>query len=175
MVTLVTKKTSRSNSLLPGGVLVGLLTLGGCQYSQIPDYCTRPTWLADLVGTWEPTSETTADIKTARYPTATNQIILYKNGTFSMLNMPDCVFSGGNGEWESPQRKLKSGSGTWQVTNFDDEGTRVWDVEFSFGTRGVGSLPTEGGPHLGWQSNSYNLRFGFGDADFGHAAYFRRK
>jgi hypothetical protein len=147
----------------------------GCQYSQLPGYCTKAPVTADLVGTWEPTQETIDNMKTdGGYSISTHQIILHANGTFSMLNMPDCVFSDQNGEWQTPNKKLRSGRGKWQITNFLHDGYKVWDVDFTLNVK-PDLFPSGFGPVLIWQKNQYFLHFDFGDADMGHAVVFYKK
>lgn len=152
------------------------LISGGCQYAHNPGYSTKKPRNVDLVGVWEPTSKSIADMKTrGNYKVSIHQLILHSNGNFSMTNMPDCVFSGWSAGWDAGHGKFKSGNGKWRINTFQYGGQKIWNIDFTFNSKMMGSLPSIPEPNLIYQNNSYLLHFGFGDLDFGHSVNFAKK
>lgn len=176
---IMTKKNSQKICLLSQelliAILLSILILGGCQYAHDPGYSTKQPRITDLVGVWQPTPDSIADMTTrGRYKISTHQLILCSDGTFSMINMPDCVFSGWSSGWDESKGKFKSGHGNWRISLLEYDGRKVWDVDFTFTTKGIGELPSIAEPTLIGQGNPYLLHFGFGDLDFSDAVNFQK-
>ena len=153
-------------------LLVNMLVFRGCQSKHLGN---KPN-ITDLVGVWQPTMETLGNMeRRGKYKISIHQLILRADGTFTMTNMPDCVFSGWNNGWDDSHSKFKSANGRWHLINYSYKNQDIWDIQFEFATPGIGEMPSVPAPVLVARGSSYLLHFSFGDLDFGHAVEFSRK
>ena len=118
----------------------------------------------DLVGTYLPTAETTKWVREERkYPNVETSFVLSKDGSFQMINIPDCwgeAFGKGSGGF-------KSGSGQWEVTKEQNS----WELKLEFKS----GLALTTWINIVGKSAPYSLWFYVGDPDQGDVMILEKK
>ena len=160
-------------------VLVCAFTwISGCQYDPFADSYTQKKPLAsDIPGTYVLSDQTLNDMPidklTARNgsKSSPHQLILYSNGTFSMINMPVWAGDWANksiDEWSIS--KFQSGSGRWkiEVTRMGDDAD-YWGLTFTSPNISVGNATFSG------EKSPYDIIFGYGDPDEGNAMIYEKQ
>ena len=159
----------RHGSILP----LSLLLLSGCPNPDTRHFTKKKPKNEDLVGTYVPDAKTLRWIRQAgKYPEVENSVVLSADGSFQMINMPDCWTD----PFGIPKGRFDSGIGEWQSVRLQE----WWDLRLTFRSRKeFASDPHDSGwvtfvPVVG-QTPPYRLWLYVGDPDGGQRMIFEKK
>ena len=157
---------SRPLSFWPRGFLL-VLAMAGCRARGPTPFKQSKPNVSDLVGVWEFDAGTREYLSRRGYRLSTNYVTLRKNGTYAMVNMPDCW-----GPSDSAKGAFDSATGTWTLGTSSEHG--AWAVRLAY-ARPDGSATERGGGLYVCKENAPHLLYAYvGDPDAGAGLYLER-